>query len=103
LLYEEAEKVMEQHVSDSVLSAPGISDNSVEPTDLLVERECELHFFDTRPELEQQLAGQWAAIDGDELISHGTDLTAVLQSAENAGHPNPLVTRVFDPAITYVY
>ena len=35
MLYEEAEKVMEQHVSDSVLSAPGISDNSVEPTDLL--------------------------------------------------------------------
>jgi len=100
---QEARKIVEQQVNDSVPNALIVTDDNVPAVDLLIEREHELHFFDARPELEQQLAGQWAAIDGDELISHGTDLTDVLQRAEDAGHPNPLVTRVFDPAIAYVY
>lgn len=94
---------MEQHVNDDVRLMSSVADADVAAVDLLVERERELHFFDTRPELEQQLAGQWVAIDGDELISHGPDLSDVLRRAEDAGHPNPLVARVFEPAVTHVY
>lgn len=77
--------------------------DSVRVPDLQVERARELHYFDTRPELERQLVGEWVALDGDELISHGSDLDEVLQRAEDAGHPNPFVTRVLDPTIAYVF
>jgi len=102
-LVEGGRREVKQHVSDDTRSVSSAADVSEATVDLLVERERELHFFDTRPELEQQLAGQWVAIDGDKLISHGSDLADVLKRAEGAGHPNPLVSRVFEPAVTYVY
>ena len=43
------------------------------------------------------------ALDADELISHGTDLIDVVRRAADAGHPNPFLTRVLDPAVTYVF
>ncbi len=71
--------------------------------DLQVERARELRFFQERPDLEQQLVGQWAALDGDDLVSHGTDVIDVVRRAVDEGHPNPFITRVLDPAITYVF
>lgn len=70
---------------------------------LWIERERELRFFEAHPELEQQFAGQWVALDGDELISHGSELAKVLQAAQDAGHPTPFITRVPDPAVTFVF
>lgn len=93
---------MEQWSNDDALDALSLTDDCVKPVDLRVERERELRFFDAHPDLERQLIGQWVALDGDELISHGLDLEGVLQRADDAGHPDPFIMRVLDPAITYV-
>lgn len=78
-------------------------DAQIKPVDLQAERAQELHFFQEHPKLEQQLVGQWVALDGNEIISHGTDLSDVVRRVADAGHPNPFVTRVLDPAVTYVF
>jgi hypothetical protein len=80
-----------------------MKDEGMTAGDLRVERERELHFFDAHPDLERQLVGQWVALDGDQLISHGPDLGDVLQKARDAGHPHLFVTRVPDPAVTFVF
>ena len=77
--------------------------NHAHEVDLLVARKHELRFFDEHPELEQQLAGEWVALDGEELIAHGHDLADVLQRASLAGHPHPFITRVPDPSVTFVF
>jgi hypothetical protein len=92
-----------RHTTEGTHTAVSITDDNVRATDLTIVRARELHFFDARPDLERQLVGEWVALDGDELISHGTDLDDVLQRAEDAGHPNPFVTRVLDPTVTYVF
>ena len=35
-----------------------------------------------------EYAGQWVALKGDSLISHGPHGVAVLEAARNAGHPD---------------
>jgi predicted DNA-binding antitoxin AbrB/MazE fold protein len=39
-------------------------------------------------------AGQWVAIEGDKLVSHGEDAKAVLQQARAAGVQHPLVMHI---------
>ncbi len=79
------------------------TDSHAKAVDLQVERDRELRFFQEHPELERQLVGQWVALDGEELVSHGTDLIDVVRRAADGGHPNPFITRVLDPAVTYVF
>ena len=93
----------EPQAAATARSAVSMADDNLKVADLRIERARELHFLDTHPDLERQLVGQWVALDGDELISHDTDLDDVLQRAEEAGHPNPFVTRVLDPTVTYVF
>jgi hypothetical protein len=38
-----------------------------------------------------EYAGQWVALKGDQLISHGPDLKAVHAAAKAAGHPDALL------------
>ena len=40
--------------------------------------------------------GQWVAIEGDRLISHGTKAAAVLDAARRQGIERPLLTQVPD-------
>lgn len=35
-----------------------------------------------------EYAGQWVALKGDQLISHGSYGVAVMEAARNAGHPD---------------
>jgi len=92
--------VLEEHDVSTVLDG---ADSHIQPVDLRVERERELHFFEAHPDLEHQLVDQWVALDGDALIAHGPDLDDVLRRAEGAGHPNPFVARVLDPTASYVF
>jgi hypothetical protein len=39
-------------------------------------------------------AGQWVAIEGDQLVSHGENANAVLQQARAEGVPHPLVMHI---------
>jgi hypothetical protein len=41
-----------------------------------------------------EYAGQWVALKGDQLISHGKDHLAVHQAAKAAGHPDALMELV---------
>ena len=41
-----------------------------------------------------EYAGQWVALDGDTLISHGQRLKEVAEAAERAGVPDALMVRV---------
>ncbi len=70
-----------------------------------IDRSRERRFFATRPELARQLAGQWVALDGDELLSHGTDLTDVVRRAWESGRPDPYIEelRVRDPKIAWIF
>lgn len=36
----------------------------------------------------EEYAGQWVALKGDQLISHGPHGVAVMEAARNAGHPD---------------
>ena len=42
----------------------------------------------------EEYAGQWVALDGDHLLSHGTDGRVVLSDACRAGISVPFVVRV---------
>ncbi len=96
-------KEADRHATDDSLTMLSATDDHAKAVDLQVERVRELRFFQEHPELEQQLVGQWVALDGDELVSHGTDLIEVVRRAADMGHPNPFITRVLDPAVTYVF
>jgi len=41
-----------------------------------------------------EYAGQWVALKGDQLISHGRDHLAVYQAAKAAGHPDAFLELV---------
>ena|ERR1044071_4693334 len=41
-----------------------------------------------------EYSGQWVALDGDRLISHGSNAQEVFAAAESSGVRLPLVTRV---------
>jgi len=92
----------ERVTGDSLAMLSATADHA-KAVDLQVERARELRFFQEHPELEQQLVGQWVALDGDELVSHGTDVIEVVRRAADMGHPNPFITRVLDPTVTYVF
>jgi len=70
-----------------------------------IDRTRERRFFATHPELAERLVGQWVALDGDELISHGTDLTDVVRRAWESGRPDPYIEelRVRDPKIAWIF
>ena len=42
--------------------------------------------------------GQWVAIQGDRLVSHGSKATAVLAAARRQGGERPILTQVPDDA-----
>lgn len=44
----------------------------------------------------QQYRGQWVAIDGHRLISHGSKAAAVLEAARRLGVQRPVLTQVAD-------
>ncbi len=44
-----------------------------------------------------EYAGQWLAIEGDQLIAHGHDLLKVSAEAKSKGIDNPLFARAEDP------
>ncbi len=71
-------------------------------SDISVQRTQEMTFFDRRRDLAHQLAGQWAAIDGDTLISHGRDFGEVLRDAKEKGYPHPFITDVPDPDLSVI-
>lgn len=41
-----------------------------------------------------EYAGQWVALKGDQLISHGPDGRAVIAAAREAGHPDAFIKLV---------
>ncbi len=41
--------------------------------------------------------GQWVALDGDQLLSHGTDAFEVAQAARAAGVKDPFIAQVDPP------
>jgi len=41
-----------------------------------------------------EYAGQWVAVRGERLLSHGMDVTQVYDAARAAGDASPFVTRV---------
>jgi Family of unknown function (DUF5678) len=41
-----------------------------------------------------QFNGEWVALDGDRLVSHGTDAKSVFDEARAAGVANPFFVRV---------
>jgi hypothetical protein len=45
----------------------------------------------------KEYEGQWVALNGDRLLSHGTDGRLVLSEARQAGVPVPFVVRVEMP------
>lgn len=47
-----------------------------------------------RAELAEHYPGEWLALDGPQLVAHGTDLATVTRLAATAGHPNPFITAV---------
>lgn len=50
----------------------------------------------------QQYVGQWGALDGDKLVSHGVDARAVYEAARQAGVAVSFVAHV-DPAEPYPF
>ena len=49
-----------------------------------------------------EYAGQWVAIEGDELIAHGDDLIKVSTEAKDKGISNPLFARAEAPRVQYL-
>jgi hypothetical protein len=71
--------------------------------DLFATRSTELQWLSRHPTEAAQLVGQWIALDGDHLVSHGTDLVMVLKAATCAGHPHPFVTMVSSENATLLF
>ncbi len=71
--------------------------------DLFIERVAEIDWLDAHPNRAAQLAGEWIALAGDELVGHGRDLAAVLQQATRAGHPHPFITKAPDVSTIFVF
>jgi len=48
--------------------------------------------------------GQWVALKDDQrtVIAHSDTLKSVLEKAEKKGFPNPLVTQMPDPNVSFV-
>ena len=44
-----------------------------------------------------EYAGQWVALEGDELLAHGDDLLQVAAEAKAKGEENPIFARAEDP------
>lgn len=47
----------------------------------------------------QAYLGQWVCLEGDQLISHGTDGHAVFAQAKSAGIETPFLVRVQNPTL----
>ena len=60
-------------------------------TDEIIDLSRELRWID---EHRAEYAGQWVAVRGDKLLSHGTDAKQVYQAARAAGDESPFVTWV---------
>jgi hypothetical protein len=71
--------------------------------DLFATRASELQWLSQHPTQSAQLVGQWIALDGNRLVSHGTDLAMVLKAATRAGHPHPFVTMVSPENATFIF
>lgn len=54
-------------------------------------QEPDLHWL---REHRHEYAGQWIALDGDRLIAHGSDSSAVYAAAKADGARQPLITRI---------
>lgn len=55
------------------------------------EREQELHWLAENTHEIRRLGGQWIVIEGDELIAHGADFFAVLETAKRRGIEIPFI------------
>ncbi|HKV38708.1 MAG TPA: DUF5678 domain-containing protein [Blastocatellia bacterium] len=64
---------------------------SVRQTGRTVDLTSELRWID---EHRSEYAGQWVAVRGNRLLSHGPDPIEVYQAARGAGDDRPFVTRV---------
>lgn len=53
----------------------------------------EYSWFLTHPESENQYAGEYIAIVGEQIVAHGKDFAAVLQEAEQHGQ-SPFIHKV---------
>jgi len=73
------------------------------PTDLNRERSREISWLARHPSTVALFGGQWLALDGDNLVAHGTDIESVLRQAEEGGIPRPFLTKVPDDAVTYLF
>jgi hypothetical protein len=51
----------------------------------------EMEWINANPSVVARYAGEWLAVEGEQVVAHGPDLAAVLVAARQAGHPQPLV------------
>lgn len=66
-------------------------------------KQLELGWTANHPDRSRSLVGQWIALEGDELISNGSDLIDVLNAAHRAGHTTPFLTRVQEGSRRVLY
>jgi len=71
--------------------------------DLSQRRAVEIAWLATHPDRVAGLTGQWVALDGKELLGHGSDLATVLREVMVTGHEHPFITRVPDPDTAFVF
>ena len=62
-----------------------------------VPHQLELEWINRNAELLAQYAGEWIAIEGEQIVGHGPDLGQVLTAARESGHPQPLVFEAWSP------
>lgn len=88
LTHEERKQLRDMLNSDARLERKAVRVQSAAKT---LDLSRELRWID---EHRTQYAGQWVAVRGDRLLSHGTDPKLVYREAIEAGDESPFVTRV---------
>lgn len=77
----------EQHETDQAITAARALARAASLRDLSAEYQwIEAH--------RAEYAGQWVALKGDQLISHGSQGLAVIEAARNAGFPEAFIKLV---------
>lgn len=57
-------------------------------------RETEIRWREGHPETLRQYAGSWVALEGERILAHGTDPSAVAEEARRSGVAVPYIFRV---------
>jgi hypothetical protein len=79
------------HTKDVYVTSPVAEPAFIPSTKERNARTAEMKWLESHAELRRELAGHWVALEGNQLIAHGTRLIEVLKESRAKGIDHPFV------------